>query len=70
MIKGTGRGPKRCDGVGRAGHPSWVGKTGRQVREGFLEEVASEPMKGKSVIQGRRGERACQGSKNSRHRGK
>lgn len=38
--------------MGRAGHPSLGGaKTGRQVREGFLEEVASEPMKGKSVIQ-------------------
>lgn len=38
--------------MSRAGHPSLGGeKTGRQVREGFLEEVASDPMKGKSVIQ-------------------
>lgn len=58
MVKGTRQGPERCGGVGRAGHPSWVGKTGRPVREGFPEEVAAEPRKGQSLIQGRRGGRA------------
>lgn len=54
----------------RWGGERWPPYLGGENREGFLEEVASEPTKGQSIIQGRRGERAWQGSKSSRCRGK
>lgn len=50
--------------------PVWVGKAGRQVREGFLEEVISKLVRGKSELFGRKGERALQASRNSKCRGK
>lgn len=38
-------------------NPTWVGGAGRQVTEGFLEEVVSEPMKGKPVFWAGKGKR-------------